>query len=241
MDMKIEKWQVENGIAKPVNPYNPSVTNNRRYSKKGDTYKFQSTNPDYYNFYIEYKDCEYATSAPPGIHSAEMFGEVKYQILNQTGKNGIYQDCSKEDFERWVGFMPRKFLPFNHPVEPNDKQPVEVLCWCETCGQDIVGNKCGCYAEKAQLVIGDTAFTKIKDGSIQIVTKNGCIELYPDELNELFNFIQPVNPNANAIKIVSERIELHDKKIHEMKPGANRDKIYFQREECWILLKLLQS
>jgi hypothetical protein len=45
----------------------------------------------------------------------------------------------------------------------------------------------------AQHTIGDTSFTKLQDGFIQVITKNGCVELMPDEISELSKFLNPMN------------------------------------------------
>lgn len=60
--MKIEKWQVENGIAKPCNPYEPQWFD---FNKR----EVDSTT-NYASFEKEAKQHTFATSAPPGIHSA---------------------------------------------------------------------------------------------------------------------------------------------------------------------------
>lgn len=114
--MKIEKWQVENGIATLKNPH--------------------SHGKEWVKFYLENKEHEYATDAPPGIHSAEMFGEVELQIRIKHGNTtwGNWKNVTEKEYDRFgqrSTLEKRQFLPFKHPVEPNDKQcPPDFLELC---------------------------------------------------------------------------------------------------------------
>lgn len=93
--MKIEKWQVENGIAKPVNHYSsaPMITANEMEFEQ-----FIRKLPTYH------------TDASAGIHSAEMFGEVFEQI----NYYGTWQTLLKSDIID--GHEIRSFLPYNQPM-----------------------------------------------------------------------------------------------------------------------------
>lgn len=109
--MKIEKWQVENGIAKPKNPFKQSETDN-----------FTIVNVDEVGKYAAFEQFAqqhtYATNAPPGIHSAEMFGEAFEQI----NYYDTWQTLLKDEIN--TGHEIRSFLPYNnpmafHPLNPN--------------------------------------------------------------------------------------------------------------------------
>lgn len=187
----ITTWSVSKGVATPVNPHEPATEPDyyRRKSEGiswGDFLRKQRT-----DFEDLSKQHTYATDAPPGIHSAEMFGEVEEQIYRDD-IGGIWQTLLK--YEITLGYEIRSFLPFKHPVEPNDKQSIgEYNELAEAFGKDIV-----------------------------------------DEFNKLgLPQVQPLNPNANAIKIIKKRIEF-------LKLCIGADMVS-RISECIDILKLLQS
>lgn len=197
MNMKIEKWQVENGIAKPVNPFSEFVPSGAY------------VNSNWQEFNAGIKDHTFATNAPSGIHSAEMFGEVEWQFKHihdtewmigkkskfhsfENFKNGlILMNCEKN-----VSFESRQFLPFKHPVEPNEDHE-----------NDAIWKK-----------LEETEWVK------------------PMAYNP--KDTQPLNPNANAIKVVSERINYYGNKGATSKAGENKDFAIWN--ELQHILKLLQ-
>lgn len=185
MELKdIKQWEVEKGIAKPVNHH-------KLRFESFDTFgglKTYVLNEEYELFEQGIKDHTYTTSAPDGIHSAEMFGEVVWQFMNVKFK---WIDCVSNDnsFSKAHGFSTRQFLPF--------KQQAETIT---LDGETFVHN--------------------------------------PDSKQRL-DIIQPLNPNANAIKVIQDRIQVLQTIIGGDSVYDGRS--YTKLDEAKHILKLLQS
>lgn len=182
----IKQWLVESQQARPVNQFTFQPVSLYSGDVNEENYKWAE-------FEQFVKQHTYATDAPDGIHSDEMFGGVVWQSRLR-GFNTEYSNVnpdayknSDNDFETYrqycddMGAFTRQFLPFKQPI-------------LET------------------------------------------------SLSETLHFVrQVINPNANAIKVIQDRIaDINQYKIdaHFADESSNCDNLII---ELNYILKLLQS
>lgn len=195
----ITTWTVtEDHKARPKNPF--------IIEQRGD---FTVVNVDNTIKYAEFETFAtqhtYACSETllPGDYPSEIFGEPKYQILNQTGENGIYIDCTKEAYEIWVGFLPRKYLPLKpeylqlkQPMKNENKQPeskeVETI---EQAADEILDNHAQNYGSEDFYNMAWLCETPQAIKNVALT----AMETYASQ------FKQPAN-NEAAVEVIKGRI-----------------------------------
>lgn len=73
----------------------------------------------------------------------------------------------------------------------------------------------------------------------ETITLDGETFVHNPDSKQRIDIVQPLNPNANAIKIVSDRINYYGNKGATSKAGENKDFAIWN--ELQHILKLLQS
>lgn len=171
-----------------------------------------------------------------------MFGEVVWQFMNVKFE---WIDCLSNDpsFSKAHGFSTRQFIPYEHPVEPNDKQPVGKVKTIDykkllSNSKDLAAKRHD-YADWLQ--IDCLELQEYEKDAIKVTLLDDVAEFYSRLVTHAQEHFQPINPNANVIKIIEQhRGELRAKMI------KSKTTAYFNQLEIRIstlnrILKLLQS
>lgn len=113
---EIKQWLVEDKQARPVNN-NIQPEEKHYYLRKSDGVTWGDFyNKTYQEFEQLAKHHAYATDAPDGIHSDEMFGEVEWQMYDNNEGYEQWIKSSNPDRDKDNGYRIRQFLPFKLPT-----------------------------------------------------------------------------------------------------------------------------